>query len=112
MAGQKYVESIEKIGLVPKSRLYVHLSDDMDTAVKVGSRHGKPAVYRVASGRMQEDGLVFYRSVNDVWLVKEVPMISCQTRDIVFFPHRSPAGSKSKRQRIPSFLLYGGGMLS
>ena len=71
--GQKYVESIEKIGLVPKSRLYVHLSGDIDTAIKVGSRHGKPVVYRVASGRMQEDGFVFYRSVNGVWLVKEVP---------------------------------------
>lgn len=71
--GQKYVESIEKIGLIPKSRLYVHLSDDMDTAVKVGSRHGKPVVYRVASGRMQEDGFVFYRSVNGVWLAKTVP---------------------------------------
>lgn len=71
--GRKYVESIEKIGLVPKSRLYVHLSGDIDTAIKVGSRHGKPVVYRVASGRMQEDGFVFYRSVNGVWLVKEVP---------------------------------------
>ena len=25
-----------------KSRLYVHLSSDMETARKVGSRHGKP----------------------------------------------------------------------
>lgn len=71
--GQKYVESIEKIGLIPKSRLYVHLSGDIDTAVKVGGRHGKPVVYKVESGRMQEDGFVFYRSVNGVWLVKEVP---------------------------------------
>lgn len=71
--GQKYVESIEKIGLIPKSRLYVHLSGDIDTAVKVGRRHGKPVAYRVASRRMQEDGFTFYRSVNGVWLVKEVP---------------------------------------
>ncbi|MDO4329005.1 MAG: RNA 2'-phosphotransferase [Lachnospiraceae bacterium] len=72
--GQKYVESINRLGLIPKGRLYVHLSSDVDTAVKVGSRHGKPVVYRVASGRMQEDGYVFYRSVNGVWLVKEVPV--------------------------------------
>lgn len=71
--GQKYVESIEKIGLIPRSRLYVHLSGDIDTAIKVGSRHGKTVVYKVESGRMQEDGFVFYRSVNGVWLVKEVP---------------------------------------
>ncbi|MDY3828152.1 MAG: RNA 2'-phosphotransferase, partial [Clostridium sp.] len=29
--GEKYVESIDKIGLIPKSRLYVHLSKDSDT---------------------------------------------------------------------------------
>lgn len=71
--GQKYVESIDKTGLIPKSRLYVHLSGDQETAVKVGSRHGKPVVYRVSSGRMQKDGHVFYRSVNGVWLVRVVP---------------------------------------
>lgn len=71
--GQKYAASIDRQGLIPKSRLYVHLSGDVDTAVKVGSRHGKPVVYRVESGRMQEEGHVFYRSVNGVWLTKEVP---------------------------------------
>lgn len=71
--GQKYEESIDRLGLIPKSRLYVHLSGDVDTAVQVGSRHGKPVVYRVASGRMEADGYVFYRSVNGVWLTKEVP---------------------------------------
>lgn len=72
--GQKYEESINRLGLLPKSRLYVHLSGDVDTAVKVGSRHGKPVVYQVASGRMQEEGYVFYRSVNGVWLTKTVPV--------------------------------------
>ena len=69
---RKYVESIDKAGLISKSRLYVHLSGDMETAVKVGSRHGKPVVYRVASGQMQAEGYVFYRSVNSVWLTKAV----------------------------------------
>lgn len=72
--GQKYVESIGQTGLIPQSRLYVHLSGDVDTAVKVGSRHGDPVVYRVASGQMQREGYVFYRSVNGVWLTKEVPV--------------------------------------
>lgn len=49
---RKYMESIGQSGLIPKSRLYVHLSGDMDTAVNVGSRHGKPVVYRMASGQM------------------------------------------------------------
>lgn len=73
--GEKYVEFIDKEGLLPKSRLYVHLSGDYDTAVKVGSRHGKPVVYEVNAGQMQQDGYVFYRSVNGVWLTKHVPKV-------------------------------------
>ena len=37
--GEKYVPSIKALGLIPKSRLYVHLSADFDTALKVGARH-------------------------------------------------------------------------
>ena len=72
--GQKYVPSIDHQGLLPKSRLYVHLSADKDTAVKVGRRHGPPIVYTVQAGKMFEDGYLFYRSVNGVWLTKEVPI--------------------------------------
>jgi putative RNA 2'-phosphotransferase len=71
--GEKYRNSIDKEGLKPKSRLYVHLSADTDTAVNVGRRHGRPIVYRVSSGAMQKAGYEFYRSVNGVWLTKEVP---------------------------------------
>ncbi|MEY8337404.1 RNA 2'-phosphotransferase [Lachnospiraceae bacterium 62-35] len=72
--GQKYAASIEKIGLIPKSRLYVHLSSDRETAASVGSRHGKPVVYRIAAGEMSRAGYVFYQSVNGVWLTKQVPI--------------------------------------
>lgn len=72
--GEKFVESIDAQGLIPKSRLYVHLSSDTDTAVKVGSRHGNPVIYRVLSGKMCRDGHVFYKSVNGVWLTKSVPV--------------------------------------
>jgi putative RNA 2'-phosphotransferase len=72
--GEKYAASIDAQGLIPKSRLYVHLSPDYDTAVKVGSRHGKPVVYTVAAGEMQKNGYVFYQSVNGVWLAKTVPV--------------------------------------
>ncbi|MDO4477419.1 MAG: RNA 2'-phosphotransferase [Lachnospiraceae bacterium] len=72
--GEKYKDSIDRIGLIPKSRLYVHLSGDEAPAVTVGSRHGKPIVYRVAAGDMERDGYKFYRSVNGVWLTKEVPV--------------------------------------
>ena len=72
--GEKYVVSIDEQGLQPKSRLYVHLSSDYDTAVKVGSRHGKPVVYEANTRQMQADGYVFYQSVNGVWLTKHVPV--------------------------------------
>ena len=68
------MESIDFLGLLPKGRLYVHLSGDCDTAVTVGSRHGKPVVYQVDSQKMAEDGHVFYRSVNGVWLTGQVPV--------------------------------------
>ena len=71
--GEKYVASIEAQGLIPKSRLYVHLSPDADTARRVGQRHGRPVIFVVKSGEMYRDGIKFYQSVNGVWLVKEVP---------------------------------------
>lgn len=71
--GEKYVESIDKQGIVSKGRLYVHLSEDVATAIKVGSRHGSPIVYKVMSKEMAEKGHVFYRSVNGVWLTSSVP---------------------------------------
>ncbi len=69
----KYEESIDKSGLIPKSRLYVHLSSDEETAIKVGIRHGKPIYYTVLAKAMFMDGYKFYRSENGVWLTKEVP---------------------------------------
>lgn len=71
---EKYVASIEKTGLRPGNRMYVHLSSDMQTAEKVGSRHGKPIVYQVKSGEMYRKGFRFYRSVNGVWLTIMVPV--------------------------------------
>lgn len=71
--GEKYVVAIDEQGLVPKSRLYVHLSSNAETAWKVGQRHGKPVVYKVRSGDMFKDGFVFFCSVNGVWLTEKVP---------------------------------------
>ena len=72
--GIKYVESIDKEGLLPRQRLYVHLSSDVETAMKVGKRHGKPFVYEVLAGEMARDGYKFYLSANGVWLTKCVPV--------------------------------------
>lgn len=72
--GEKYTSSIEKQGLLAKTRLYVHLSVDLQTALAVGKRHGKPVIYRINSKKMKEDGYLFYCSVNGVWLTKQVPL--------------------------------------
>lgn len=71
---EKYLPSIKKEGLIPKSRLYVHLSTDQETARKVGARHGKPMVLAVDSKAMQQDGYKFFLSQNGVWLTKAVPV--------------------------------------
>ena len=72
--GMKYVDSILREGLKPGSRLYVHLSEQTETAVMVGKRHGVPALLRVQAGRMAADGYPFYLSKNGVWLTKAVPI--------------------------------------
>ena len=72
--GEKYVSSINEIGLIPKTRLYVHLSSDVETAHKVGIRHGKCVIYQVDARKMYEDGYHFYLSINHVYLTKAVPV--------------------------------------
>lgn len=68
----RFLESIREQGLLPMSRLYVHLSVDVETAHVVGKRHGRPVVLKVHSGDMCRDGVPFYRSQNGVWLTKKV----------------------------------------
>ena len=70
---QRFAASIEALGLLPQSRLYVHLSPDQETAEKVGRRHGEPVIYLVDAGQMHRDGYLFYLSANGVWLTKAVP---------------------------------------
>ncbi len=71
--GEKSAASIKVQGLLKMSRLYVHLSSDVETAEKVGQRHGKPKIFRVESLKMFGDGYKFFRSVNGVWLTEHVP---------------------------------------
>lgn len=72
--GFKYFGLIERDGLIPKSRQYVHLSGDTETALDVGKRHGEPAVLRIMSGEMYRQGFIFYRAENGVWLTDRVPV--------------------------------------
>ncbi len=67
-----FYQRIQEQGLKPMRRLYVHLSKDVETAVNVGKRHGKPIVLKIHSGDMYRDGQTFYLSENGVWLTKNV----------------------------------------
>ncbi|MCC0764752.1 RNA 2'-phosphotransferase [Clostridioides sp. ES-S-0006-03] len=69
----RFLYNIKKEGIVRKSRLYVHLSNDIDIAIKVGKRHGIPIVLKVNTERMYEDGYKFYLSENNVWLCEYIP---------------------------------------
>lgn len=70
----KFLGSIQKEGLKSAGRQYVHLSADLETALQVGRRRGKPVILLVDSGRMYQDGYQFFLSTNGVWLTKAVPL--------------------------------------
>lgn len=68
----RFLASIRKDGIKSMSRLCVHLSDDIETAEKVGKRHGNPVVLKVYSAKMCRNGIKFYLSENGVWLTEKV----------------------------------------
>ena len=71
--GEKSVQSILEKGLEKRSRQHVHLSCDLETAIKVGQRHGKPFVFKVLAEQMYNDNFQFFISDNGVWLTDNIP---------------------------------------
>lgn len=71
---RRFLDSILTEGLKPMARQYVHLSADIDTATRVGSRRDpKPVILAVDAARASKDGLSFYVGNEKVWLTDEVP---------------------------------------
>ena len=69
----RFLDSILSEGIKSGSRIYVHLSKNIETAINVGKRHGgKTVVLEVESGKMYKDGIKFFISKNGVWLVDYV----------------------------------------
>lgn len=68
----RFLDSIMNEGITKQSRQYVHLSKDIDTAIKVGKRHGKVIILVLDTLKMYQDGIKFYLSDNDVWLTDYV----------------------------------------
>ncbi len=69
---ERFLPSILEEGLVRGKRHHVHVSKDVETARKVGSRIGKPIILQVDAGRMHRDGHKFLLSANGVWLTDSV----------------------------------------
>lgn len=63
-------------GLKKMQRLYVHLTDSLDTAYNVGKRYTKDKVVilTVNAQQMHDEGYKFYLSENNVWLTDCVPL--------------------------------------
>ncbi|WP_438422519.1 RNA 2'-phosphotransferase [Aquimarina macrocephali] len=68
----KFMDAIREKGLLKMNRHHVHLSKERETAIKVGSRRGKPIILTVRSGEMYAKGIEFYQSDNEVWLTDVV----------------------------------------
>ena len=71
--GEQSIHSILDTGIQKQSRHQVHLSADLETALKVGQRHGKPFVFKVLAEQMFDDKFMFFISDNGVWLTDHVP---------------------------------------
>lgn len=69
----RFLDSILINGLSKMSRQHVHLTENSDSAMAVGTRYGKPVLLRIDSNSMSKKGYTFYKSENGVWLVSAVP---------------------------------------
>jgi len=69
----RFLSSIMDQGLDKRSRQYVHLSPDVETATRVGGRRGQPVILKIAAASMHSDGFRFFCSANGVWLTERVP---------------------------------------
>ena len=70
----RFIDAIFQDGLKKMNRQHVHLSVDVETAQKIGSRHGKPIILLIDTKAMAEAGFEFYISKNGVWLTDNVPI--------------------------------------
>ena len=69
----RFIDNIKKQGLLPQSRLYVHLSKDQKTAQQVAIRHGgKNCIITINAYQMIQDGCKIYLSNNGVYNTKQV----------------------------------------
>ncbi len=72
---RRFLELIESNGLLPKGRQYVHLSNDIETAIQVGKRRDdKPIILEIDAKRAWDEGVRFYLGNDKVWLADIIPI--------------------------------------
>lgn len=69
---KKNLNAILQEGLKSMGRQYVHLSETIEDAIKVGKRHGKPVVLAIDTQKVIDDGGCFYRVPNGIWLSEKI----------------------------------------
>lgn len=70
----EFIKNILKEGLKSMNRNHVHLSADIETAIKVASRRkGENIILEINSAWMRAENYRFYLSDNGVWLTSKVP---------------------------------------
>jgi putative RNA 2'-phosphotransferase len=71
---ERVADTIRKEGIKKMDRHHVHLSEDKETAIKVGSRRGRAVIFMVnCEAMVAENESKFYQSANGVWLTDFVP---------------------------------------
>ena len=71
---RRFIESIESKGILPKGRQYVHLSNDIETALQVGKRHDdRPVILEIYAKKAWDEGVEFYLGNDKVWLADNIP---------------------------------------
>lgn len=68
------IPHIQKSGLQPMNRQYVHLSEDTGTAISVGKRKGKEVIVLfIDTTSAINRGVKFYLGNEKVWLADNIP---------------------------------------
>jgi RNA:NAD 2'-phosphotransferase (TPT1/KptA family) len=71
------VATVSKIiitGLLPMNRQFVHLSENVERAIEVGKRHGKPFIIEITTEPLVKAGWKFYSTSENVWLTTAIPL--------------------------------------
>jgi len=72
-------EEIAQKGLIPRNRQYVHLSETIEEAIRIGFRRGDTiALVTIHAGKASESGIKFYQGADGAFLTQKIPREFCE----------------------------------